>query len=137
MEPVVLGLIIGLSSGFGPCFLVLVISILCQAGLPYSHFCKISALLTFFGGFVGLIVGTSIHVLNQDFTSGTKGFVVGTLCGFGIGAFIICCTFGIGFGPNGVSGGSFASSWQSSIGDVSAGSCFACKFLQISEFLNK
>ena len=39
-------------------------------------------------------------------------------------ALILCC---IGFGCAGVTGGSCAAGCHSSIGNVAAGSCFACK----------
>ena len=40
-------------------------------------------------------------------------------------AFVICL---FGFGCSGVTKGSYAAIGQSSIGNVAAGSCFACKF---------
>mmetsp|Transcript_75550 Transcript_75550/g.120157 ORF Transcript_75550/g.120157 Transcript_75550/m.120157 type:complete len:129 (-) Transcript_75550:27-413(-) len=46
------------------------------------------------------------------------GAILAALCAFGS-----CCI--IGFGSGGVRQGSLAASWQSSIGNVSSGSCFA------------
>ena len=42
-------------------------------------------------------------------------------------AFVLCL---IGFGCAGVTGGSSAAAIHSSIGNVAAGSCFACKFFE-------
>ena len=53
-------------------------------------------------------------------------------------AFVICL---IGFGCAGVTGGSSAAAIQSGIGNVAAGSCFACKFYEndynFTSFFNK
>ena len=55
------------------------------------------------------------------------GLLVGAASGFGIGLFLICCLKCCGFGGRGVRGGSYASGWHSSIGDVESGSCFSCE----------
>ena len=61
------------------------------------------------------------------------GTLVNVLIGavIGIGVLVVLCFLIpciLGFVCGGVRGDSFASGWQSSIGDVESGSCFACKY---------
>ena len=60
------------------------------------------------------------------------GLGVGAGVGLGLSILLLCCLKCLGFGSRGVRSDSYAAIRHSNIGDVERGSCFACKFRNIS-----